>query len=441
MIDTEKDNRRVVERAILVGVRSPDEAPADAAEHLDELAELTANLNIGIVDRIIVHLRTPQPEFYIGSGKAAEIEERRQELEADCLIFDTPLSPSQQRNWEKLTHCCVIDREEVILDIFAGRASTREAVLQVELARLHYILPRLTRAWPHLSRQRGGVTGARGQGETQIENDRRLLKRRISVLEEELAEVRRQRAVGRKRRERHAIPHAAIVGYTNVGKSSLLRALSGSEILVADQLFATLDPTTRKITLPDRQQLLLTDTVGFVRKLPHSLVEAFKSTLEEAVLADFLILVLDLSSPQLEAQWETTLAVLRELGAEDKNILVVFNKLDKIDRQADALLLARTRSLFPDGVWLSTRTGEGLDQLRERLSAFAGKHRRLLRVLLPPERHDLAALAHARGHVLEEHYEEDGGLELIFSIDQQHRHKFADYLAAEPDRGRKEMGL
>lgn len=431
MIDIAKDTRRVVERAILVGIRPPEIDAATSVEHLDELADLVANLDIGIVDKIIIPIKTPQAEFYVGSGKAEEILHRCQEIEADCLIFDTPLSPSQQRNWERLTKICVIDREEVILDIFATRATTREAVLQVELARLQYILPRLTRAWTHLSRQRGGITGARGQGETQIETDRRLLKRRISVLSDELEVLKKRRATERKRRERTAIPHAAIVGYTNVGKSSLLRRLSGAEILVADQLFATLDPTTRKVTLPDGQNMLLTDTVGFVRKLPHSLVEAFKSTLEAAVQADFLILLLDISSTQIEAQWETTLSVLRELGAEDKNIIVAFNKMDKINRDGEAILLARTRMLFPDSLYISTKTGEGLDELLDRVSTLAGTHRRVLRVTLPPSRHDLAALAHAEGSVFEENYQEDGSLQLVFSIGPHHQKKYSPYMERE----------
>jgi len=428
MIDTAADSRRTVEKALLIGIRPPDQDPAEAAEQLDELQELVANLDIATVDRLLIQLKMPLIEYYVGSGKAKEIEEHRQRLGADCLIFDTPLSPSQQRNWEKLTGCCVIDREEVILEIFAGRARTREATLQVELARLHYTLPRLTRAWTHLSRQRGGITGARGQGETQIETDRRLLKRRISALENELAVVRKQRGTGRKLRERTGIPHAAIVGYTNVGKSSMLRKLSGADVLVEDRVFATLDPTTRKIRLPDNSELLLTDTVGFVRKLPHSLVESFKSTLEEAVLADFLVLVLDISSHQLEAQWETTRSVLKELGADDKDIIVVFNKLDKIDPVQETMLLARTRMLFPDSVYLSTHTGTGLDELKKRLCALAGRQRKLLRALLPPERADLIALAHERGNVLECCYHDDGAAALTFTINETMRHLFDPYL-------------
>ncbi len=417
MINTADDTRKLVERAVLIGIRPHDQDPAVAAEHLAELKELVANLDIPVVGEIVVSLRSPQPEYFTGTGKAQEIAAQCAEWKADCLIFDNPLSPSQQRNWEKLVKVCVIDREEVILDIFASRATTREAVLQVELARLHYNLPRLTRAWTHLSRQRGGVTGARGQGETQIETDRRLLKLRIASLEKELKQLKLQRATGRKHRERTAIPHGAIVGYTNVGKSSLLHHLSGAGIYVANQLFATLDPTTRRITLPNRQDLLLTDTVGFVRKLPHSLVEAFKSTLEEAVLADFLILVLDIASPQLDAQWETTLNVLKELGAEEKNTLIVFNKMDLIDPESDALLLARTRALFPGSVYISTKTGEGIDSLLRLLEKMTGSRRKVLRVLLPPQAAKLVALAHAKGNVFEENYRDDGCAELLFQAD------------------------
>lgn len=430
MIDLAEDSRKKVERALLVGIREPGQTEAEISECLDELADLVRNLDIVPLEPVVVGLHQVMPQYYVGSGKAQEIAQLAQECEADCLIFDTPLSPSQQRNWERLARCCVIDREEVILDIFAERAHTREAVLQVSLARAQYSLPRLTRAWTHLSRQHGGGATTRGEGEAQIETDRRLLRRRIQQLREELEVVRKQRTTQRKARERNAVPHGAIVGYTNVGKSSLLHALSGADVLVKDQLFATLDPTTRRIVLDNNLELLLTDTVGFVRKLPHSLVEAFKSTLEEAVLADFLLLVLDISSPQIDAEWETTLAVLKELGAEEKNIQVVFNKIDLVDRNADPVLFARLRGLFPDALYLSTATGEGIDQLRERLASLASEHHQLLRVTLPPQRHDLAALAHASGRIYEEHYNDRGELELVFTIAPRFRHKFLEYANA-----------
>ena len=430
MIDLAEDSRKKVERALLVGIREPGQTEAEISECLDELADLVRNLDIVPLEPVVVSLHQVMPQYYVGSGKAQEIAQLAQECEADCLIFDTPLSPSQQRNWERLARCCVIDREEVILDIFAERAHTREAVLQVSLARAQYSLPRLTRAWTHLSRQHGGGATTRGEGEAQIETDRRLLRRRIQQLREELEVVRKQRTTQRKARERNAVPHGAIVGYTNVGKSSLLQALSGSELLVKDQLFATLDPTTRRVPLGENLEVLLTDTVGFVRKLPHSLVEAFKSTLEEAVLADFLLLVLDISSPQIDSEWETTLTVLKELGAEEKNIQVVFNKIDLVDRNADPVLFARLRGLFPDALYLSTATGEGLDQLRERLASLASEHHQLLRVTLPPQRHDLAALAHASGRIYEEHYNDRGELELVFTIAPRFRHKFLEFVNA-----------
>ena len=428
MIDLAEDSRKKVERALLVGIREPGQTEAEISESLDELADLVRNLDIVPLEPVIVGLHQVMPQYYVGSGKAQEIAQLAQECEADCLIFDTPLSPSQQRNWERLARCCVIDREEVILDIFAERAHTREAVLQVSLARAQYSLPRLTRAWTHLSRQHGGGATTRGEGEAQIETDRRLLRRRIQQLREELEVVRKQRTTQRKARERNAVPHGAIVGYTNVGKSSLLRALSGADVLVRDQLFATLDPTTRRITLDNNLELLLTDTVGFVRKLPHSLVEAFKSTLEEAVLADFLLLVLDISSPQIDSEWETTLAVLKELGAEEKNIQVVFNKIDLVDRNADPVLFARLRGLFPDALYLSTATGEGIEQLRERLASLASEHHQLLRVTLPPRRHDLAALAHAAGRGYEENDNARGARARVCTITPRLRHTFLEYV-------------
>ncbi|MEI8246516.1 MAG: GTPase HflX [Lentisphaerota bacterium] len=425
MIDTGNINRKVVERAILVGVFDAQSDPREADEHLLELEDLVRNLGIKVVDKITVKLKTPSSKFFVGSGKAEEISQRQQELNADCLVFDNDLSPSQQRNWEALTKSCVIDRQEVILDIFADRASTREAKLQVELAKMEYSLPRLTRAWLHLSRQRGGNTGARGEGEKQIEVDRRMVKTNISVLQKELKEVRLQRDTQRKSRTRRDIPHAAIVGYTNAGKSSLLNKITGANVLVEDKLFATLDPTTRKIILPNKVPLLLTDTVGFIRKLPHALVEAFKSTLEEAVLADFLILVLDISSPYVEDHWETTVSVLKELGAEDKSIIIVFNK---IDLQHDPVVIARIRSLFPGAVYISAINGAGMEDLQARMNSFVSDRVRLLHLRLPPSRHDLAALIHASGNILYSEYDDAGNLFMTINIAQAHEKKLTDFI-------------
>ncbi|MHB9137874.1 MAG: GTPase HflX [Victivallaceae bacterium] len=425
MIDTEKDTRKIVERAILVGVLDTLSDAGEMEEHLFELEDLVNNMGLKVIDKITVKLKVPSSKYYIGAGKAEEISQIMKEYEADCLVFDNNLSPSQQRNWEALTKSCVIDRQEVILDIFADRASTKEAMLQVALARMEYALPRLTRAWMHLSRQRGGNTGARGEGEKQIEVDRRMVKTSIATLQKELKEVRLQRNTQRKSRTRSEIPHAAIVGYTNAGKSSLLNKLTGADVLVEDKLFATLDPTTRKIILPNKVQLLLTDTVGFIRNLPHTLVEAFKSTLEEAVLADFLILVLDISNPHVEDHWETTLSVLKELGAEDKNIITVFNKTDM---QQDPVVLARIKSLFPGAVYVSAINGTGLDELISRISRFVSDRIRLLHLKLPPSRHDLAAMIHANGNILESEYDDEGNLLLTINIAQGYEKKLKDYI-------------
>ncbi len=428
MIEIAAEQQKKLDRAMLVAVRMPEDDPAVIAEHLDELAELVEGCDFEVADKVTVPVKMPHVNLYMGSGKAEEIAQLAAENNIDCLVFDTPLSPSQQRNWEKLTRKCVVDREEIILDIFAARASTREAVLQIELARMKYMLPRLTRAWTHLSRQKGGVAGTRGEGETQIETDRRLLRKRIMMLEKDLAAVRKQRSTARKKRERGSLPTAALVGYTNVGKSSLLKSLTGAEILVEDKLFATLDPTTRKVKLADNSRLLVTDTVGFVRKLPHTLVEAFKSTLEEAVFADFLILVLDISSPQLDAHRETTMEVLHELGADKKDIQIVFNKIDKLDPVSGSLTLARCRALFPQAVFCSTLTGEGMDDFKAMLQQKASGSTRAMQLLLPPDRFDLRSFAAARGTIMFEEYDDFGNLRLDILINEQFKHKFENFV-------------
>ncbi len=424
MFDTEISERKMVENALIVGIQSPEESDAEVREHLDELAELLHNLGIETIHAEVVKLRTPFPQYQVGTGKAEELKSIFQQLECDVMVFDCDLSPSQQRNWERLIKAAVIERREVILDIFAERAITKEAILQVELARMQYSLPRLTRAWTHLSRQRGGAKGTRGEGEKQIEADRRMVQQRITNLKLELEQVRKQRATMRKSRQRSGLVKAAIVGYTNVGKSTLLNALADADVLAEDKLFATLDPSTRKVRLGGTT-LLMTDTVGFVRKLPHTLVEAFKSTLEEAAYADFLVAVLDVSSQFLEEHWETTIGVLNELEAADKEMVVVFNKCDL---PHDEILETRARGLFPDGLFVSVKTGQGMAELVQELTALAKRHSRVLKACLPPARHDLAAMAHRSGEVLEQEYDDNGNLTMIFTVPETLEEQYRPYL-------------
>jgi GTP-binding protein HflX len=400
-LDTPASNK--LERAFLVGVQTPEMAPGEGAELLEELTELVENLRLTVTRRVLVNLRQPTPALLLGSGKAAELAEQAKADGADVIVFDEALSPAQQRNWEKLSGLAVIDRQEVILEVFADRAHTREAVLQVALARMEYSLPRLTRAWTHLSRQRGkGAMG--GEGETQLEQDRRIVRDRITHLKAELAEVRQQRSTQRRRRQRVPVPTAAIVGYTNAGKSSLLNALTGASVLAEDKLFATLDPTTRQLQLRGNQKLLVTDTVGFIRRLPHGLVEAFKATLEEVVVADFLIHVLDVTHPNIAQHHGTTLAVLHELGADEKRTLTVFNKADLADDEARQ----RAHRLDPQGLFLSARTGQGLDHLVDRCLELIADSLGATTLLIPHGRYDIVARFHEVGHVQHEEQRDDG---------------------------------
>ena len=395
---------KMVERALLVGAFVDPAGRADAEDLIEELDELVRTLGIPVLEKMAVHTREIHAKYFIGSGKAEEICERARELDCDVLIFDNELTPAQQRNWEVLAKVLVIDRQEIILDIFGARAQTREARIQVDLARMAYSLPRLTRAWGHLGKQGGGI-GAKGEGESQLEQDRRKIRGQIDRLKRELAGVRSSRATQRKDRKRAPVPNAAIVGYTNVGKSSLLRRLTGADVLVEDKLFATLDTTTRKIALPNKQPLLLTDTVGFIRKLPHDLIESFNATLEEAALSDFLIHVLDASHPRVLEFYETTKNVLEELGADTSQALVVFNKMDLVD---DETTRAWLQGRFPDAVFISVHSGQGLDELVERLSELVSRQTRSVELLLPLERPELLARLHREGTVHSIAYEETG---------------------------------
>lgn len=401
------DDPQRVERAWLIGVADEKTTVEEAEALLNELAELAANLKIGVIGRSIVRLRKSQPKFLLGAGKAAELVAEVKANAGDCIIFDRVLSPGQQRNWEKLAELTVIDRHEIILDIFNERASTREATLQVELARLEYELPRLRRAWSHLDRQRGGGAVQRDAGETQLEVDQRLVRRRIARLRGELLTVIKTREVQRKQRLRIPLPTVAIVGYTNAGKSSLLNCLTASSVLAADKLFATLDPTTRRMQLPSGQTLLATDTVGFVRNLPHRLIDAFKATLEEAVVANFLIHVIDASSPDAEAHRLTTLTVLKELGVDEYPILTVYNKIDRID---DPIHLAALRNDHRDAVFVSALRGTGMDSLYEALQSQVSALSTHRTLLIPHSRQDLIHRLHEAGAIESTKYVDEGVL-------------------------------
>ncbi len=419
MFDT-REKPRMVESAFLIGAYF-DRADADTARSLlEELGELVSTLGIEVVAKECIFIRTRSKRYLTGSGKAIEMVNAARQLGADCIVFDNELAPAQQRAWETEGDITVIDREEVILDIFKMRARTREAMLQVELAQMQYSLPRLARMWSHLDRQggsggggKGGGSASRGEGEQQIEVDRRLARKRIDRIKEDLDDIRRNRQTQRKQRSDEGICQASIVGYTNAGKSSLLNILSGANVLAEDKLFATLDPTTRRFELPDGQPLLLTDTVGFVRNLPHRLVEAFKATLEEAVIADFLIHVLDASAPEIYAFYDTTLSVLNELKAADKPTVIVLNKIDLIAH--DENRLHELKSHFDaNAVFISIVTGEGIPALINRIADMMVDRVSRLLLRIPQARQDLMALLHRDGKIVSHEY--DGNDILVTAI-------------------------
>lgn len=412
------------EAAFLVGIRERGEKDTDALEHLEELRSLVDTMGIDVVETDLAIIREPNPKLFIGSGKLEEIVEKAKGVKSDLIIFDAELSPRQQRNIEELAGMTVIDRQEVILDIFADRASTKEATLQVQLARLEYSLPRLTRAWTHLSRQRGGAKGTRGKGETQLESDRRMVLKYISSLKKEIKEVQKSRELMRKKRAERPVPSAAIVGYTNAGKSSLLNFLTGSDVLAEDKLFATLDPTSRKISLPGGREFILTDTVGFIRKLPHDLVDAFKSTLEEAAFADFIIHVLDITSPNILHHHKVTLEVLEDLGIKDKRIITVLNKMDALeDDSIEGLNLFK----FPNAVKISTYTGLGVDQLKDKVIETLKEINIGVKLLLPLDRWDILAMLKREASILSEEYL-DGGIQVEALVSTKIKNQLKEYI-------------
>jgi GTP-binding protein HflX len=389
------------ERALLIGLEQDGVSKWDLRDSMEELAELANSAGAEVVNTVTQKLQKPTAPYYIGKGKAELIKESFKDQHVTSVIFDDELSPAQGRNLENLLSRKVLDRTQLILDIFAQRARSREGRLQIELAQLQYLLPRLTRMWSHLSRQTGGI-GTRGPGETQLEVDRRRVQERIARLERELEGVRKVRTVQRQGRKRHQWPVAAVVGYTNAGKSTLLNLLTGADVVAENRLFATLDPTTRNLTLPNRQRLLLTDTVGFLRKLPHTLIESFKATLEEVVEADLLIHVVDLSHPRVDEHIEAVDTVVKELGAFGKQTLMVFNKIDALAN--DELIGVYTKR-FPGSVAISARKGTGVSGLVQALQNELGAWRLRSRFRIPQSEAGLIAEIHRVGHVLELHYE------------------------------------
>jgi GTP-binding protein HflX len=394
------DMKEMEERVILVGVQ--ESFAEDVAESLDELAELCETAGAQVVGRVIQNREKIHPGTYVGKGKMDEIALLMEELDATGIVCDDELSPAQLNNLEKELDCKVMDRTLIILDIFAARANTSEGNIQVELAQLRYRAARLVGLRNSLSRLGGGI-GTRGPGEKKLEMDRRLIHARISQLKAELAQVQKHRELIRSKRKKDQLTVAAIVGYTNAGKSTLLNTLTDAGVLEEDKLFATLDPTTRLLELPGGQNILLTDTVGFIRKLPHHLIEAFKSTLEEAKYADIIIHVVDASNPQKEKQMHVVYETLKDLGVKDKPVLTLFNKQDRIEKPEILKDMKADKTLK-----ISAKTGQGLEELKDELEKILRSRSILLERIFPYEKAGLIQIVRAKGQLLEEEYRGDG---------------------------------
>jgi len=425
-----------IERGFLVGIELKREKSVWRVEDsLAELSQLARTAGIEVVGSTIQRLDHPRPASLIGKGKVEELKALKGELKPDVIIFDEELSPRQQRNLEEELDLKIVDRTALILDIFAQHARTHEGRLQVELAQYEYRLPRLTRLWTHLARQVGGTAarggpggvGVRGPGETQLETDRREIGRRITHLRQQLEQVRTHRRLYRRRRRRAAIPVVAIVGYTNAGKSTLLNSLAGSDILVEDKLFATLDPTTRRVPLPHGRVALFTDTVGFIQKLPTQLVAAFQATLEEIAEADLLLHIVDITHPHVREQSLAVEETLRQIGADDRPLVTALNKIDLLPSSENSPLLAEIDRRYPNCVPISALEGTGLDLLLRRLEEVLEEELIRLRVLLPHGENNLRGLFHQRGLVKLERYTEQGII-IEGKLPQELEARFEKYL-------------
>ncbi|HMQ26418.1 MAG TPA: GTPase HflX, partial [Acidimicrobiales bacterium] len=395
-------DRSFREKIVIVGVQLPGESEEAVEASLDELALLVDTAGADVMARTLQRRDAPDPATYVGKGKAEELKEISEDVDSDTVVFDDELTPAQQYNLEKILGRTAIDRTAVILDIFAQNAHSQEGKAQVELAQLRYRLPRLRGRGNQLSQQGGGLLGNRGPGETQLEVDRRRLVRRIHKLEADLRQIAHHRANQRKARKKSRIPTVAVVGYTNAGKSTLLNRLTDAGVLVEDRLFATLDATTRRLELPGGRNVLVTDTVGFVQKLPHQLVEAFKSTLEVVAEADLLLHVVDASSVDPDAQIEAVRAVLREIGAGEVPELLVWNKADR------TLEAGRRAERHPGSVAISARTGDGIDRLLLTLGDRLAATTSTVDLIVPFERGDVLAKVHRDGEVVDEQATEGG---------------------------------
>ncbi len=390
-----------IQKAFLIGVLLPDSTLEAEERSLDELELLTDTAGSDPVGRELVRRDAPDAAYFIGSGKAKELRGVTMALDIDVVVFDNELSPAQQRNLQEAFECDVVDREALILDIFAQHATSREGSLQVELALLRYRLPRLRGMGKQLSQQGAGI-GTRGPGETKLETDRRRIESKIAKLVRELKALSSTRTTQRKARRRAAMPQVALIGYTNAGKSTLLNRVTEADVLAEDRLFSTLDSTVRRADLSNGQTILLSDTVGFVRRLPHKLVEAFKSTLDDVKDSDLLLHLVDASDPDPEGQIAAVHEVIEEVGADDVPELIVFNKIDR----ADQVELGRLRRLYPDSPMISALTGEGVEGLLADLGERMQAETVLLRLMIPYERGDVLAAAHRLGEVLVEKHED-----------------------------------